>query len=270
MMLAMVNVEKLTDMVVKEWYEISSWRFACGDVPCCHTSAPLVHLSFLQNISDKCQMVTLCESCLMWAYAHWAWASKIIISSSPVIQHVVACLVKLGKCNLHLESENILFSKISFCSHLRHWSHLYIFCTCSAVRFLQIFWNSCKEKMIMLSLFMALTMKFSASSCLRCTGFVFFFQVSVPSPLLWPHRPHSCPYSWTAFQLYFPDNLFPGMGWGTICTQNLGIARKGGGSAPCQDLFGGFVHNALRAVQSDHLSKVIISPQKSALIPQYR
>ena len=164
----------------------------------------------------------------MWAYAHWAWASKIIISSSPVIQHVVACLVKLGKCNLHLESENILFSKISFCSHLRHWSHLYIFCTCSAVRFLQIFWNSCKEKMIMLSLFMALTMKFSASSCLRCTGFVFFFQVSVPSPLLWPHRPHSCPYSWTAFQLYFPDNLFPGMGWGTICTQNLGIARKGG------------------------------------------
>ena len=134
----------------------------------------------------------------------------------------------------------------------RHWSHLYIFCTCSAVRFLQIFWNSCKEKMIMLSLFMALTMKFSASSCLRCTGFVFFFQVSVPSPLLWPHRPHSCPYSWTAFQLYFPDNLFPGMGWGTICTQNLGIARKGGGSASCQDFFGGFVHNALRALQSDH------------------
>ena len=36
---------------------------------------------------------------------------------------------------------------------------------------------------------------------------------------------------------------------------NPGIARNGGGnSAPCQDVFGGFVHNALRALQSDHLS----------------
>ena len=30
---------------------------------------------------------------------------------------------------------------------------------------------------------------------------------------------------------------------------------EGGGSAPCQDFFGGFVHNALRALQSDHLSQ---------------
>ena len=28
--------------------------------------------------------------------------------------------------------------------------------------------------------------------------------------------------------------------------------QKGGDSAPCQDFFGGFVHNALRALQSDH------------------
>ena len=37
--------------------------------------------------------------------------------------------------------------------------------------------------------------------------------------------------------------------------------QKGAGalaSAPCQDFFGGFVHNALRALQSDQ--KVIISP----------
>ena len=27
---------------------------------------------------------------------------------------------------------------------------------------------------------------------------------------------------------------------------------EGGGSSPCQDLFGGFVHNALRALQSDN------------------
>ena len=46
-----------------------------------------------------------------------------------------------------------------------------------------------------------------------------------------------------------------GVGLKTICTQNPGIARKGwGGSAPCQDFFGGFVHNTLRALQSNHLS----------------
>ena len=47
-----------------------------------------------------------------------------------------------------------------------------------------------------------------------------------------------------------------GVGCSAICTQNPGIARKGGrgGSAPCQDFFGGFVHNALRALQSDHSS----------------
>ena len=47
--------------------------------------------------------------------------------------------------------------------------------------------------------------------------------------------------------------------------------QKGAGalaSAPCQDFFGGFVHNALRALQSDQ--KVIISPQKCALIAQNR
>ena len=51
-----------------------------------------------------------------------------------------------------------------------------------------------------------------------------------------------------------------GMGWGTICTQNAGIARMGG--APCQDFFWGFVHNALRA------SKVLIYPQKVIISPQ--
>ena len=47
--------------------------------------------------------------------------------------------------------------------------------------------------------------------------------------------------------------------------------QKGGGSAPCQDIFGGFVHNALRALQGIiHHQKVIISPQKCAIIPQNR
>ena len=47
--------------------------------------------------------------------------------------------------------------------------------------------------------------------------------------------------------------------------------QKGGGSAPCQDFFGGFVHNALRALQSDHSSpKSDNFPPKCALIPQNR
>ena len=53
---------------------------------------------------------------------------------------------------------------------------------------------------------------------------------------------------------------------------NPGIARNGGGnSAPCQDVFGGFVHNALRALQSAHLSpKSDNLPPKCALLPQNR
>ena len=44
-----------------------------------------------------------------------------------------------------------------------------------------------------------------------------------------------------------------------------------GDSAPCQDFFGGFVHNALRALQSAHLSpKSDNLPPKCALLPQNR
>ena len=46
----------------------------------------------------------------------------------------------------------------------------------------------------------------------------------------------------------FKTFLVLGVGRGT------GIARKGGAFAPCQDFFGGFVHNALRALQIDHSS----------------
>ena len=45
-------------------------------------------------------------------------------------------------------------------------------------------------------------------------------------------------------------------GWvaGPYAPKILALPEREGDSAPCQDFFGGFVHNALRALQSDHLS----------------
>ena len=61
----------------------------------------------------------------------------------PVIQHVVACLIKLGKSHLHLKPERVWKNENVFniWFHLRH-IQSFRFLTCSVVRFLQIFWNS--------------------------------------------------------------------------------------------------------------------------------
>ena len=55
--------------------------------------------------------------------------------------------------------------------------------------------------------------------------------------------------------------MWGGLGVHFICTQNPGIARKGEVALPlplCQDFFGGFVHNALGALQSDHSSQKML------------
>ena len=72
--------------------------------------------------------------------------------------------------------------------------------------------------------------------------------------------------------IFFQDtiNLREGMGV-QMFPKSWHCHRGGGGLAPCQDFFGGFVHNVLRALQSDRSSpKVTVSPKKCALIPQNR
>ena len=64
-------------------------------------------------------------------------------------------------------------------------------------------------------------------------------------------------------QWYLLPNL--GRGWGTKYSQNPGIARRGGGLCPLP----GFVHNSLRALQSDHSSpKSDNFPQKCTHFPR--
>ena len=55
--------------------------------------------------------------------------------------------------------------------------------------------------------------------------------------------------------IFFQDtiNLREGMGV-QMFPKSWHCHRGGGGSAPCQDFFGGFVHNALRPLQSDQSS----------------
>ena len=64
--------------------------------------------------------------------------------------------------------------------------------------------------------------------------------------------------------VYLHHHIYLGVGWTAICTQNPGIARKGRGG---RGSFGRFVHNALRALQSAHLSpKSDNLPPKCAII----